>query len=337
MDWDHGFSSSIYATFVDPDTWRDQTRFEITGGSIKRSIDDLREAADLNCTSSYTETSEKWIRVWLDAKQPGSSSHTPLFTGLAISPGKSINGIIETKQLQCYSVLKPAQDILLQRGWYAPAGIDSGFIIKKLLSVTPAPIEIDPDAPKLTDPIISMDGDTNLSMALLIADVVQWQIKLGGDGVIHVTPLPKTPTSVKRFDAFSYDVIESNLSMNYDWYNCPNVFRAIVGNTVAIARDDNPDSIFSTVSRGREVWAEENGYALNDKETIAEYANRRLRELQTIYLEMSYSRRFDPDVNVLDIVDINYPAQSIQGTFIVTSQSISLGTNINISEEVRAI
>ena len=43
MDWSKGYSASYYAARVDPVTWRDVERFEITGGSIKRGVDALRE------------------------------------------------------------------------------------------------------------------------------------------------------------------------------------------------------------------------------------------------------------------------------------------------------
>lgn len=337
MDWDRGFSSRVYATFVDPNTWRDQAQqIDIIDGSVKRSLDDLREAADLTCSSSYEETSERWIRIWLDAKQSDSSSHIPIFTGLAISPGRTLDGNFATKQVQCYSVLKPAQDVLLQRGWYAPASISSKVILENLLSVTPAVVDVEDNAPMLENPIIAMDGETHLSMALRIVDAIGWQIKITGDGIIHVVSIPKKLRPVRRLDAFSYDIIETNVDISYDWYSCPNVFRAIIGDTVAIARDDDPNSRFSTVTRGREIWAEDSNGALNSDETIASYAERRLKELQRVYLEVSYTRRFDPEINILDMVDINYPKQQLQGSFLVLGQNIKLGGNMSVAEEVRA-
>lgn len=119
MDWYKGFSSSYYISVLDRSTWRDLRRIEITGGTIKREDSELRESADIDCVN-YSETTEQIIRVWLDARQNGGSSHIPLFTGLATSPGKTINGRLVTNTIECYSVLKIAQDMLLPRGWYAP-------------------------------------------------------------------------------------------------------------------------------------------------------------------------------------------------------------------------
>ena len=118
MDWGKGYSATYYLAQVDPVTWRDIARIEITGGSINREKTGLIESADIDCTGY--DDGERWIRVYLDARQNGAAEHVPLFTGLATSPEDEIDGTRVENALQCYSVLKPADDVLLLRGWYAP-------------------------------------------------------------------------------------------------------------------------------------------------------------------------------------------------------------------------
>lgn len=330
MDWSKGFSARYYMTVVDRNSWRDIDRIEITGGSVRRSLTDLRESADINCIE-YDSTSEQIIRVWLDAKQGSDSSHTPIFTGLATSPGRDINGRLETNTVQCYSILKIAQDILLPGGWYAPAEADSGSLIRNLLSVTGAPISISENSPGLKMAIISEQGENNLSMVDKILNAINWRLRLTGLGEIIIEPISKE--SVSLFSAIDNDVLELSLSVTYDWYNCPNVFRAISGDSVAIARDDSIDSPLSTINRGREIWTEEINCYLNENETLAEYARRALKDLQKVAYEVSYTRRFDPDVRVSDVVTISYPEQNIFGNFLVTDQNIDLSYGGSTSEE----
>ena len=140
-----------------------------------------------------------------------------------------------------------------------------------------------------------------------------------------------------RFDPIEQDVIEPTISVKYDWYSCPNVFRAVHEDLSAVARDDSPDSPLSTVSRGREVWAEEMSCDFNTGESISEYAVRRLRELQHTKLTAEYDRRFHPDVLVGDLIRLHYPAQGLDGLFRVNSQSIELGYNTKTTEEVEAV
>ena len=331
MDWRKGFSSKYYISILDRNTWRDLRMVEITGGTIKREESDLRESADVDCIN-YNETNEQFIRVWLDAKQNGSSSHIPLFTGIATSPEKRIEGNISKSTLQCYSVLKIAQDILLPRGWYAPSGINAGEIVKELLNAIPVDISIAKNPPGLKSAIIAESNENCLSMANKILDTIDWRMKLDGYGNIQIEPYNTEP--VATFDALSNDVIEPSLTIKHDWYDVPNVYRAVLDDSYAIARDDDPNSPLSTKSRGREIWYEDSSVYLQEKETLAEYAERMLKEIQLISTTISYTRRFDPSVYVYDVVRLGYNAQNISGNYVVTSQSITLGYNAKTSEEV---
>lgn len=336
MDWSKGYSSRYYATVVDRSTWLDLRRIDITGGAIKREDSDLRESADLDCVN-YSEEGEQIIRVWLDAKQEGDSSHTALFTGIATSPGKNINGRLVTNTVQCYSILKIAQDMLLDRGWYAPKGINGGEMIKELLNMLPVNISIAENSPALKSSILAEDGENRLSMTekildAMVTDGMNWRMVLDGMGNIFIGPYSRDP--VARFDSLENDVLEPSLSIEYDWYNCPNVLRAVLDNSYAIARDDDPNSALSTVNRGREVWVEDSSVYLSDNQTLAEYAQEALKSAQWVSKSISYTRRFNPDVYVSDAIRLSYPEQELDGLYLVTSQSISLGYGAKTSEEV---
>ena len=344
MDWTKGFSARYYVSIVDPNTWRDTNRIEIISGSITRSLDGLRQSADIEVVD-FQDSTERLIRIWLDARQDNDSSHIPLFTGYATSPGRKINGMLTTRSLQCYSILKPAYDILLPRGWYAPADADAIWQIKKLLKVTNSPVEIlgdtsDPNL-KLKQAIIAEQNETNLSMVEAIIGAISqatkknWRMIIKGDGTIQIGPRPEEYSVV--FDSRDNDILEPQVTDDYDWYSCPNIVRAISDNTFAEFRDENPDSPFSIQNRGREIWVEETNCVLNDKETLADYARRRLKEYQQVGRIVSYSRRFIPDLNIYDIVRLNYPAQDLTGSFIITNQNITLGYNAKTSEEVMQV
>lgn len=331
MDWSKGFSASYRMTVVDPTTWRDTETINITEGSIKRETSNLMESADVTCLN-YPQRAERWVRIWLDAQQGASSEHVPLFTGLAVSPDRELQGTIEKNPIECYSVLKPAEDILLERGWYAPVGFNGASLVKQLLSVGPAPIVQEDFSPSLASSIIAEDKETCLTMAQKILQSINWRLKISGNGTITICPKPQE--RIATFDSIEMDIIEPEVKVSYDWYSCPNVFRAIEDDLVGIARDDSPDSPLSTVNRGREIWAQDTNCDLSDNETVAEYALRRLKEEQTKELTVSYSRRFVPEIVPFDIVGLHLPAQNIEGGFIVQSQTITLGYGAKVSEEV---
>lgn len=335
MDWSKGYSATFYACIVDKSSWRDIERFGITGGSINRTLEGLRCSADIN-TKGYIYEEEKYIRIYLDTEQSGATSHVPLFTGLATTPSRDIDGYYEANKLQCYSVLKAAKDVLLDRGYYVPAGASIGDIIKNLLSVVPAPVEIADGAPKLLYSIVAEEGETPLSMVdKVLGAIPDWRMVVLGDGTLRVEEKPKE--AEYKFDPVEADFIEPTLKVTYDWYEAPNCFRAIGDDLCAVARDDDPESKLSTVSRGREIWAQETSVKLSTEQSIAEYAVNRLKELQQLSLTASYKRRFAPSVGVGDCVLLHYPVQGLDGTFCITSQKIELGHNATTSEEVEKI
>lgn len=331
MDWSKGYSARYYLSILDKTTMRDIDRMELIEGTVKRSLTDLRESADVDCRD-YSSKTEQFIRIWLDVKQNGSSSHIPLFTGLATSPEHNYTGRVKTNKVECYSVLKVAQDILLPRGWYAPTEANAGKMIKQLLNVVNVPIHIADNAPSLSQAIIAEQRENHLSMADKILDAMNWRLRLDGYGSIFVEPINKDPKAM--FDANENDMIESEIDISYDWYSAPNILRCTLDDSYAVARDDDPRSPLSTVSRGREVWYEDTDVVLNTNETLAEYANRMLKEYQRTATNISYSRRYHPSVYPGDCIRINYPAQDVSGIFYVTSQSIELGYNARTSEEV---
>lgn len=332
IDWGKGYSASFYAEQVDSSTWRDVGVIEITGGTVKRENEGKRQSADIDCID-YRIPIEQWIRVYMDIQQAGSSAHVPLFTGLATTPDSDMHGSLTKNSLACYSVLKPAEDIILERGWYAMAGSSAGDIITDLLFATPAPVEFGAGIPSLFETIVAEDNETCLSMLDKVLDSIGWRMRITGDGTIQI--LPPASEAVASFDPLENDVIESDIKVSQDWSACPNVCVAVSRDETGTARDDDPDSPLSTVNRGREVWMRQSGVTLADNESITEYAARMLREAQRAELTATYTRRYVPDVMPGDLVGLKYPEQRLNGLFEVGSQSVKIGYCSATSEEVR--
>lgn len=331
MEWDKGYSSAYYVMELNPETWAETGRFEITGGSIRKTLDGLRQSADLNC-KDYSKNKEQWVRIYLDARQSDSGAHIALFTGLATSPERDVKGTWFENTVQCYSVLKPASDIYLKLGWYAPAGISCSSILRELLEPVPAPIEFETEAPALTSTLIAESGETNLTMVEKILSAINWNMRIAGDGTITFGEYSETPKYL--FSSIEFDVIETEIRISRDWYSCPNVIMIVNNDETITVKDENPDSPLSVQNRGREVWMYENGYALNENETAEDYARRRLKEAQEYVTTASYDRRFVPDLLPGDMVNLHYIDQDLDGEFLITSQSIELSYGARTSEEV---
>lgn len=333
MDWSKGFSASYYMAIIDKRTWNDASRREITGGSISRSGSGLRQSADIDCPG-YEPGTEQWIRVWLDVRQNGAAEHVAVFTGLACSPSIKRDGNIKEIPLECYSVLKPADDVMLQRGWYIAAGMNGAQMAASMLQeVIPAPVIVEGSSPALQQAIIAEDGETVLSMVDKILDAIGWQLRIDGMGTVTLREISDEPVATFGTD---YDIVETEIQIEQDWFDCPNVFRAVSDDMTAIARDDSESSPLSTVTRGREIWMEETNCDMNDGESIEEYSIRRLKEEQQKSTRITYNRRFHPDVMTGDMIRLNYPAQELQGNYRVSDQTIQLEHGARTEEEVCA-
>lgn len=343
MDWSKGFSTSHYMTIVDPISWKDIDVIQIENGTINHGNTSLIESADFTCEhveDSIFDT-EQWIRVYADIRQDEDSYHGALFTGLACSPSRTIEGTMQKDRVQCYSVLKPAEDILLDRGYFVPAKSEVSTVVSKLLSVSSAPIRTNNVNGELLETLVAESNETNLSMAWKLLDLMGWTLRISGDGVITIDNYPKIADYKKNemvlFNATDSDSLETSISVDYDKFNCPNVFRAVHNSSMAIARDEDPNSSLSIQNRGREVWMEETDCTLKTNESLGDYAKRRLKEEQNVAYGLNYTRRYHPEVNVYDIIQLNYPAQNIVGYYKVESQTMTLGYSIAVSENVNKV
>ena len=352
VDWSRGITVNYYAMILDPVTLLDQERFEIKDSSVKKDSSDLRESADLTCVDrwkrpgedesdspgrlqySFGQGVERWVRIYVDARQEDAASHVAVFTGIASAPTMDIKGRQFSNTVQCYSVLKPANDIMLPIGWSVQKGVNGADIIKELLSVGPAPIEILGESDSLSSTIVAEGGETHLTMVDKILKAINWRLVISGDGTIYLGPKASSANE-KYFSSTYNDVVELTVQVENNWFDCPNVFRAMNDELIAVARDEDPDSIYSIPSRGREIWMEEDGVNLSEEETIGAYAERRLKEEQKINYTLSYDRRFDPDILPTDLVQISYPEQEINDIFEIVSQTIRLGNGVKVSEEVK--
>lgn len=334
MDWRKGYSARYWVKEVDPVTWRDKSELNIISGTVKRTFSGLRNSATLS-TLEDLDGVEKWVRIYLEADQNGARAREPIFTGLAASPKRKAYSTRFDRNIDCYSVLKPADDIMLPRGYFVLAGTDAGDALTKLLDVIPAPLEIAPNTPQLTTSIVAEDDESYLSMANKVIESIGWNVDIQGDGTIVIEPYSAVP--VATLDPVDNDIVEVPISITEDWYKAPNVYRAVCDDSEGVARDTDDDSPLSIQNRGREVWQTENNASLSGGETIEQYAQRQLRAAQRVRKKLSYDRRYIPDIRVGKVIKLHYPNQGIDGLYLVTSQNVKLGYGARTAENVEEL
>ena len=329
MNWNSGFSALYELKRVDPVSWMDAGSFDFKSGSVSRNNEGLMQSADLSMTENPGEC---WIRIYLKAKQEGGGARVALFTGLTSTPTRDLDGTRTTFPVEVYSVLKPAADVPVPLGYFAPAGADGAQLVKELLSVGAAPVEVEEDSPTLVEAIVAQNTDSRLDVAWMILNAIGWRMRITGDGVIHVCAPASEPSAV--FDAFENDVVELSIKDAQDWFSVPNCIRVISGDKSTEYKDsDAIEERRQNRGGSGEVWLNDSSPTLGNKESLAEYAMRKLNEAQMPARSVSYSRRYLPDVYPTDLVQIRLPGVGIDGTFRVTEQRIELGYGASTSED----
>ena len=189
MNWNEGLSALYELKTVDPVSWMDSGSLDFIEGSITKTDSELIESASLKMTEMIGES---WVRVYLKAKQTGTGARVAVFTGLATTLNQNIDGWRSEYPVSCFSVLKPAKETLTPRGYYIPAGAPAAQIAAELLSVGPAPVTFEGNAPDLLESIVTEDSDTNLSVAWNVLNAIGWRIRILGDGHIHIVLLQQS-------------------------------------------------------------------------------------------------------------------------------------------------
>ena len=145
---------------------------------------------------------------------------------------------------------------------------------------------------------------------------------------------------VWTYDDDNSSILYPELTIDHDLYGIPNVVEVIYSYgkqyREAIAINDDPNSLTSTVNRGRKIIHRVTdpslaGYVTQDQ--IDAYAERLLRELSTVEYSVSYTHAYCP-VRVGDCVRLNYTRAGINGIKAkVISQNIKCTPGCPVSEK----
>ena len=330
MDWNQGYTATFRLYSVNQSTWGDGDEIEnlVSASVTKDNESSLIEDASISIDG---DPIKGYVRLVLEAKNTSGMAKVNLGTFLVTSPKRSINGVLTTIDLECYSVLKPADDKLLPPGWYFPEGGDPIAGASELLSnclkcpVEPAESDIRTDKVKIAE-----NNETALSMAKYLLEDTDWFIYIDGRGCVSIKKKPDN--IVKMFDAYENDVLMPNITDESDIFDIPNILRVTdsSGNYETIYNNDE-QSDTSIEKLGWEKWSSEQ-LSLDYGETLLGKGGERMEELSKTTRKINYSREFDPDVKLNDVALYMLPKQRIVGTFRIISQSLSIGKGIKVSE-----
>ena len=325
-NWLQAYTASWRVVEVNPDTWADG---RVIGGvesvSVERSATDSVPLIDSGTMTLSSPIGETWCRVQMAHDGERFDIATLLFQSTSSRTDKGTSYVADG-----YSVLKPADDMVLTRGTYAPKGVNGAAFAASLLSeCVKAPIEVEGSF-VLGDHVVFDLGSTYLEAVWAVLDAGGFCIQTDGHGTIHVRELPEEPSLY--LDRLHSEIVGVSVDDELNLSAVPNRYYAVDGNDFAMAVNDDPDSPTSYSARGRYVDAIDTSVTKLYGETLSAYASRKLKEASTVTRRRSYTREYWPDVHPLSIVRGALPKAGLSGDMRVQTQSITCGKGITVHE-----
>ena len=354
-DWTKSMEQSFEYYTVEPTTLADVKRLDVVKSatfSRDAGVETLGSAT-IDVTNSVGET---YVRGYLKTIQNGVTEKFPLGTVLVQTPSSSFNGTVMNVSMDAYTPLIELKEKRPPLGYTIRKGtriMDAAYNL--IRDNTRVPVnkvepkyetdsngELKDISPTLQYDFVANVNDTWLTFVTdLIANA---EYELGLDELGRVLFSPKQEMAslqpVWTYDDDNSSILYPELTIDHDLYGIPNVVEVIYsyGNQYreAIAINDDPNSLTSTVNRGRKIIHRVTdpslaGYVTQDQ--IDAYAERLLRELSTVEYSVSYTHAYCP-VRVGDCVRLNYTRAGINGIKAkVISQNIKCTPGCPVSEK----
>ena len=286
VDWTLSMQQTFEYYIVDPRTWKDLKLIE-TVKSCTLSRDSEAETLG-SATIDVTESiGECYIRIYLVTIQNGIRERHPLGTVLVQTPKFSFNGKLQNISVDAYTPLIELKESPPPLGYSIFKNenvMDLAYRLARERARAPV-VKTECDTPLAMDFTASTDDTWLTFLSDLIANA-KYDFALDEMGRILFSPQQDT-ASLQPIWTYTDDnssILYPSISVDRDLYGVPNVVEVIHSNGAGYyyvrAVNDDPDSVTSTVSRGREIVHRVNDPDLVGDPTesqVKDYANQLLR------------------------------------------------------------
>ena len=341
-DWLSSMQQTFEYYIVNPDTWKDEKLIDVvkTCTISRDSTAETLGSATIDVTESLGEC---YVRVYLVTIQNGIKERFPLGTFLTQTPSTSFNGKIQNISLDAYTPLLELKESQPPIGYSILKG-ENIMSFANILSRENARAPIVPgrSSTNLSYDFVSDTSDTWLSFLSDLILNAKYTFALDELGRILFSPQQDTASlqPVWTYNDDNSSILYPDFSMDHDMYGLPNVVEVVYSNGpdsyYSKVVNDDPNSLISTVNRGREI-----PYRVTDPDLVGnstqaqidEYARKLLYDLSTLEYTVSYTHAYCP-VRIGDCVRLNYTRAGIKDVKAkVIRQSIRCEPGCPVSEK----
>lgn len=341
-DWLSSMQQTFEYYIVDPKTWKDIDLIDtVKSSTIQRDAEaETLGSATIDMTESVGES---YIRIYLITIQNGLRERHPLGTFLVQTPSLNFNGRLQNISVDAYTPLIELKE--------SPPPL--GYSILKNSNVMDFAYRLARERARA--PVVKTECNTLLGMNFtastddtwltFLSDLIanaKYNFALDEMGRILLSPYQDTASlqPVWTYNDDNSSILYPEISVDRDLYGIPNVVEVIHSNGAGYyfvrAVNDDPNSVTSTVSRGREIIHRVNNPDLVGKPTesqVKDYANQLLRELSVLEYTVTYTHGYCP-VRLGDCVRLNYARAGITNIKAkVISQTIKCEPGCPVTEK----
>ena len=341
-DWLSSMQQTFEYYIVDPKTWKDIELIDtVKSSTIQRDAEtETLGSATIDMSESVGES---YIRIYLITIQNGLRERHPLGTFLVQTPSLNFNGRLQNISVDAYTPLIELKE--------SPPPL--GYSILKNSNVMDFAYRLARERARA--PVVKTECNTLLGMNFtastddtwltFLSDLVanaKYNFALDEMGRILLSPYQDTASlqPVWTYNDDNSSILYPEISVDRDLYGIPNVVEVIHSNGAGYyfvrAVNDDPNSVTSTVSRGREIIHRVNNPDLVGKPTesqVKDYANQLLRELSVLEYTVTYTHGYCP-VRLGDCVRLNYARAGITNIKAkVISQTIKCEPGCPVTEK----
>lgn len=342
IDWKKPMTQTFEYYIVDPITWKDKSKLNnVKSCTINRDYGaETLGSATIDIGESIGEA---YIRVYLIANQNGVSEKHPLGTYLVQTPSSSFDGKAKSVSMDAYTPLLELKENPPPLGYSLLEGaniMENAYLIAS--DNVRAPVVRTQCTTNLFGDFVANTSDTWLSFLTDLISNAKYIFDLDEMGRILFSPKQDTASlqPVWTYDDDNDSILYPDITLNNDLYGIPNVVEIVHSNGGTFyytrAVNDDPNSLTSTVSRGREIIHRiTDTSTLGDptKEQLDAYAEQFLRNASSLEYTISYFHGYCP-VRIGDCVRLNYKRAGITDIKArVISQSIECKPGCKVTEK----
>jgi hypothetical protein len=313
-NWFESMQQTFEYYIVNPTTWKDAKRIlDVKDSKITWDLETETLGSLILNVNEYI--GECYIRVYLITIQNGIRERYPMGTFLVQTPTSTFDGKNITYSLDAYTPLLELKENQPPIGYSIMEGQNIMEMAYRLIRENArAPvIQTEKDDTLFYDFVANTDDTWVTFIKDLIANA-KYEIGLDELGRIIFNPVRSTTAMQPKwtFDDSNSSILHPIVDVSQDLYGIPNAVEVIFSNNKAYEYakvvNDDPNSITSTVNRGREIVyrvMNPTVFVNPTKKQLENYGEQVLRELSCLEYRITYTHGYCP-VKIGDCVRLNY-------------------------------